>query len=308
MTSKEGSFICYDDLGICCPTDPSSFYVMGRDKKPVEIYVFIDPLCPECWALEPIIKKLQMEYSNYFTITTFLRNEIRSLNTHCGEKYEAVVKEMAQSFNETSCRTGMPCDGDVWYENTLTTPYVAILAIKAAELQGKAIGIKYLRRVRESLFLYKQNIAEENVLIECASNVKGMDVEEFIKDLHSDVAKDALQSDMKAAQEMDVEALPTMIFFGDDVDEPGLKVQGLHSYDIYVEIISEILGKKPKKCPPVSLEQFVAFYSLVTDLEISVVFDMTKEQINKEMKKLQIKQVVEEIRTKRGSLWRYKGK
>ncbi|MCE7794859.1 DsbA family protein [Salipaludibacillus sp. CUR1] len=307
MTAKEGNFVCYDNLGICCPVEPASFYIMEREKKPVEIYVFIDPLCPECWSLEPVIKKLQMEYSNYFKITTFLGNEMRSLNSPCGKQYKSIVEEMAKSYNETACRTGMPCDGDVWYENAMTTPYSAILAIKASELQGKAIGSKYLRRVREALFLHKKNIASEDVLISCAEKVEGMDVGEFAKDLHSEVAKKALHGDSKTTKEMDVDALPTMIFFGEDVDEPGLKVQGLYDYNVYVSIISDILGKELQKCPPVSLEHFVSFYSLVAEKEISVVFDMDAEQVKKEMKKMQLKQQVKEIRTKHGSFWRYTG-
>jgi predicted DsbA family dithiol-disulfide isomerase len=43
-------------------------HCFGSDKKPVEIYLFIDPICPECWALEPILKKLQIEYGRYFSI------------------------------------------------------------------------------------------------------------------------------------------------------------------------------------------------------------------------------------------------
>lgn len=305
MTTKQGTFVCYDDLGLCCPAEPESFYVSGQEKKPVEIYVFIDPLCPECWSLEPIIKKLQMEYSNYFTMTIFLGNEIRSLNAPSAKNYESVVHELAKSYNETACRTGMPCDGDVWRENIMTTPYSAILAIKAAELQGKAIGSKYLRRVREALFLHKKNIAEEEVLISCARKVKGMDIEEFAKDLHSEIARKSLQSDAKTTSEMDVESLPTLVFFGDDVNEPGLKVQGVYNYDIYVDIITEMIGKKPEKCPPISIEQFIAFYSLVAEKEISVVFDKNMKDAHRDMKKLQLTQKVEEIRTKHGSFWRY---
>ncbi|PYZ93494.1 dithiol-disulfide isomerase [Salipaludibacillus keqinensis] len=307
MTSQQGNFVCYDDLGICCPAEPESFYINDQRKKPVEIYVFIDPLCPECWSLEPTIKKLQMEYSNYFTITTFLGNEIRSLNTPCGKNYQTLVHEMAQSYNETACRTGMPCDGDVWYENAMTTPYSAILAIKAAELQGKAIGSKYLRRVREALFLHKKNIADEDVLLACAKKVQGMDIHEFSKDLNSEVARKSLHDDAKTKKEMDVNSMPTLVFFGEDVDEPGVKVQGSYDYDVYVDIISEMIGKQPEKCPPISIEQFISFYSLVAEKEISVVFDKEMKDVRKDMKKLQLKQMVEEIQTKHGSLWRYIG-
>jgi len=52
----------------------------GSDKKPIEIYMFIDPLCPECWALEPILKKLQIEYGRYFSIKHVLSGRLADLN------------------------------------------------------------------------------------------------------------------------------------------------------------------------------------------------------------------------------------
>src|SRR6056297_3162171 len=98
------------------------------EKKPLEIYMFIDPLCPECWALEPIIKKLQMEYSPYFTLRTLLGNEVKSLIHPCDSKSGTRLRNLARTFDETATRTGMPCDGDVWFENNPTTPYSAIRA------------------------------------------------------------------------------------------------------------------------------------------------------------------------------------
>ena len=50
-----------------------------NENKPLEIYMFIDPLCPECWALEPIMKKLQIEYGQYFTIKYVISGRLASL-------------------------------------------------------------------------------------------------------------------------------------------------------------------------------------------------------------------------------------
>jgi predicted DsbA family dithiol-disulfide isomerase len=304
MSAKEINYIC-DELGLCCPSEPSSFYISDKKKKPLEIYMFIDPLCPECWALEPIIKKLQMEYSPYFTLRTYLGSEMRTFNKTYGPKKASQLRERARKYNETASRTGMPCDGDVWNENTLITPYTSLLAVKAAELQGKAIGSKYLRSLREALFLNKQNIADEDVLIECAEKVEGMDISKFRNDLNSQSASKAFQCDVKTTKEMDVTTVPTLVFFNDDVNEPGLKVSGLYDYHIYVSIMEEMLGKKLEKCPPMSLESFLQFYTLVAAKEISVVFDWTLEEVERQMKRLKLRQKVEKINVKNGTLWRY---
>lgn len=306
MSSSRGHFVCNDELGICCPADPAALYLTSQEKKPVEIHMFIDPLCPECWVLEPFVRKLQMEYSHYVTIKTFISHSGSNFQTSSDKEMERLFKEMAKSYNATACRTGMPCNGDVWHEQAIIMPYIANLGIKAAELQGKAIGSKFLRRVREALFLRKKNIADKNTLIDCAGFIDGMDVEEFKKDLDSESSKQALESDMRTTEEMNVNQLPALIFFGEDVDEPGLKVEGHYQYEVYVQIIEELAGKPLKKCPPIPLTDFISFYSIVSEKEISVLYDLSMDAVHKEMKKLKLRQMVEEIPTRQGYLWRYR--
>ena len=112
----------------------------GRGKKPLEIYMFIDPLCPECWALEPILKKLHIEYGQYFRIRYILSGQLASLNLATKRKQE----DLAQQWDKTASRSGMSCDGSLWIENPIDSPYLASFAIKAAELQGKHSGIRFL--------------------------------------------------------------------------------------------------------------------------------------------------------------------
>ena len=39
--------------------------------RPIELYVFIDPLCDDCWSLQPILRKLQIDYERYFTLRIY---------------------------------------------------------------------------------------------------------------------------------------------------------------------------------------------------------------------------------------------
>ncbi|WP_163537066.1 ClpXP adapter SpxH family protein [Gracilibacillus sp. YIM 98692] len=269
-------------------------------KKPIEIYVFVDPLCPECWSLEPYLKKLTIEYGRFFTIRQVLSGQLSNLHK---DKFER-PRKLKDIWEKTASRTGMSCDGDLWIENPIHYPWLTSTAIKAAELQGKKAGKKFLRKLQESAFLEKQDISKEQVLLNCAEKVY-LDMQEFHNDLYSHSAKKALQCDLKLTKEMDVEYSPTMVFFNESEDEAGLKISGMYPYEIYVKVLKQMLQKEPLPAKKPKLLDFLSYYDFVGTKEIAVVYDWSVEKTEKEMKKLQLKQLVEKIPVKFGSFWKY---
>lgn len=123
-----------------------------QESKPLEIYMFIDPLCPECWALEPIMKKLQIEYGRYFSLKHVLSGRLSALNCSKKSKYANI----AEFWEKTASRSGMSCDGSLWFDNPIISPHLPSIALKAAELQGRKSGMKFLRKLQELLFLEKK--------------------------------------------------------------------------------------------------------------------------------------------------------
>lgn len=295
MSENNSNSSCQDDLGLCGYEEQQT---EQQHKKPLEIYTFVDPLCPECWALEPILKKLKMDYGSYFKIRYLIGGKLQ-----CCEKKSN--KDLAQVWEKTASRTGMSCDGDLWLENPISTPFSASIAVKAAELQGKQLGIKYLRKIRELLFLDKQNIDHESILLECAEYVPGIDMKEFKTDLHSEAAVKALQCDLKITKEMNVEYFPTLVVFNDNIEEEGLMITGLYDYEVYEKVLQEMLGEKLIKSPPIFLEDFLKEYFFVATKEIAVVYNMTIEEVEREMKKLAFQKIVERVPVKHGTFWRY---
>lgn len=278
----------------------SSEYSCTTVKKPIEIYVFIDPMCPECWSLEPYLKKLSIEYGRLFTIRPVISGATKPLN-HDNFNQPRKLREI---WERTASRTGMSCDGDLWIENPIHSPAIAYLAIKAAELQGIRYGKIFLRKLQESLFLQKKDISNEEVLLDCAEAAK-LDIQEFKNDLHSLSAKKALQCDYKLSKEMEIDYMPTMVFFHKNVEEQGIKISGLYPYEIYVRVLSEMLEHLPIPSQSPSLEEFVAHYGVVGTKEVSVVYNWSMEKSEREMKKLTLKQIVEKIPAKHGTFWQY---
>ena len=272
-------------------------------KKPVEIYIFIDPLCPQCWGMEPVLKKLQMEYGPIISIKHVLTGK---LVTPSFQKELQAPSQLADVWEKTASRTGMSCDGDLWLTNAIpsTMPYNASLAIKAAELQGKKNGIRFLRKLREYLFLKKKNISEIDILVECAE-ASGIDPQEFLQDINSEAAAKAFQCDLKITQEMDVQEIPSLVIFNEKIEDEGIKISGIYPYEVYISILSEIIPDMPDPEPLPDIEYFVRFFNLVATREIAVVYNMKESEVEKEMKKLQLRQLVQRIPGKQGTFWKY---
>ncbi|WP_100331995.1 ClpXP adapter SpxH family protein [Bacillus xiapuensis] len=273
----------------------------SAQQKKLEIYMFVDPLCPKCWALEPIIRKLQIEYGHYFRLKQVLTGNLAALNLP-KQKCQSIAKH----WEKTATRTGMSCDGSLWIENPISSPFLASIAIKAAELQGRRAGSRFLRKLQEVLFLGSQNVSDLSVLTACA-NESGLDKGEFLNDIHSSSAAKAFQCDLKISAEMEVEEVPTLVFFNENIEEEGIKISGLYSYDIYVQILYEMLEEIPQPLAPPSLEEFLRHFRLAATKEISEVYNWSAKQVEKEMKKLILQRKARKIPAKHGSFWEYSG-
>ena len=54
----------------------------------------------------------------------------------------------------------------------------------------------------------------------------------------------SLQVDLYMAKEMEVDFAPTFVFFNENIEDEGLKVSGLYAYDVYVQILEELIGQQ----------------------------------------------------------------
>ncbi|MGE6630994.1 ClpXP adapter SpxH family protein [Bacillus sp. NPDC077027] len=270
----------------------------GHPQKPIEIYVFIDPLSPDCWLLEPAIKKLKIKYGRFFTLRIITSSSINALNRK--RKKHLLTEAWGKFSNKQQDKKEQMLS-----EQIVASPYLASLALKAAELQGRKCGMKFLRLIQEALFCHQQDVTNEHVLLENAKNA-GLDVEEFQKDVHSQSAVKALKCDMKIAAEMDVSELPTFAFFNTLEGDEGLKISGAHSYDVYEEVLFEMIGEKPTPSEHPPLEWFIAYFQFVAAKEIAVVYDLTLDQVEREMKKLVFARKAERVQVHQEMFWRYK--
>lgn len=263
-------------------------------KKPVEIYVFIDPFSEVCWSLQTYIKKLTIEYGRFFTTRPIVSGYLSLLNND--------KKKVLTRNNPLHACNIAECNNEY---NTVTHPWNTSLALKAAELQGKRAGKKFLGKVQQKLFLEKQNISELEILLDCAREAN-LDMQEFEKDIFSSPAKKAYQCDLRLTNEMDVDNLPTMVFFNQMAEEHGIKVSGLYPYEIYELVLSEILRYQPIPSAKPPLEELIHHHTILGTKEVAIIYDWSITKTERELKKLQFMQKVEKVPSNYGVFWKAK--
>lgn len=259
-----------------------------KNKKPMEIYFFIDPFCSECWSVSPILKRLQMEYGDYFSLKYILSGNLSSLNKRNWKRQNG--KLISNNRKST--------------EKFEDPPHLAAISIKAAELQGKRAGIKFIQRLQEMLFIENQDISDINILQKCAKHI-GLDLEEFIRDVYSESASKAFQCDLKISSEMGVDEMPSMVFFNENIEDEGIKITGLYNYEVYVQILTEMFHDYPKPAEKLPLELFLAQSPINTAHDLAIIYDLPVQKIERFMKKLQLQQKAERIHTRHGTFWKY---
>ncbi|MEO4054259.1 DsbA family protein [Solibacillus sp. CAU 1738] len=259
------------------PTAPSTL------NKPVELYVFIDPLCPNTFAMQSMLRKLQLEYEHYFSWRYVLSTELSTLN--------------CVSNRIKGCVSGAELD--------ITHPVLPSIAIKAAELQGKRASFRYLTKIQEHATLKTKNVHSHAALLQIAQEVN-LDMNEFRVDFGSREAAHAFQCDLYIKREMQVEEVPSIVFFSECIEEEGLKVSGVYTYEVYEHILQEMIQEQLIRQPLPTLDELLNRFQTLTTAEVAEIYQIKEQTAERELKKRMLQQKVERITNDDVTLWRQK--
>src|SRR5688500_15181952 len=178
VTEQQNPMMCDPVTGLCEiseATSTESNLMIEAQEKPVKLLYFTDPICSSCWGIEPQLRKLKLEYGEYFDIEYRMGGLLKSWDTYGGRDVNG-PRSVAQHWEEAGEHYDMPIDGDVWLEDPLHSSYPPSIAFKAAELQGKKKSLNFLRRIKEMVFLEKRNITRPEHLEQAATD-SGLDVD-----------------------------------------------------------------------------------------------------------------------------------
>ena len=299
-TTNYNPLLCAIESGVCeMPESSSSTTVQAEaaSQKSVKIIYFTDPICSSCWGIEPQLRKLKLEYGNNFKIDYRMGGLLRDWSYNSGGISKP--SDVAHHWDEVSQHYDMPIDGDVWLEDPLDSSYPPSIAFKAAQLQSPDTAIRFLRVIREMVFLKKINITKwENLA--AAANLVGLDPEQFENDFNG-AAKDLFEQDLQLGLELGVRGFPTLFF----VDSQGNqeKVYGTKPYAAYEDALLKQLPTAFKKEIDTDWKKLFRKYNTLTVREFSELSQMPRQQAVQVLQELIESGDLTELVTKNGSLW-----
>ena len=298
--NKNNPLLCDPETGVCelptAQTTDNSNYISAQ-KKPVKVIYFTDPICSSCWGIEPQLRKLKLEYGNAIEVEYHMGGLLPDWSYNSGGISKP--SDVAHHWDEVSLHYDMPIDGDVWLEDPLSSSYPPSIAFKAAQMQDELKAIKFLRRIREMVFLEKKNITKWEHLSKAASET-GLDALQLKTD-YDTKAKELFEADLALAKKLGVRGFPTL-FFVDSLSNQQ-KVYGVKPYKTFEEAVVTTFSGATKMKYDNSWTGLFHKYPTLTTKEFSELSGITKAESEIQLHKLTEQGNITKTTTKNGDIW-----
>ncbi|MCF0071080.1 DsbA family protein [Dyadobacter sp. CY261] len=298
--ANSNPLLCDVESGICeMPGSPSTAdgNVLPDAGKPVRIIYFTDPICSSCWGIEPQLRKLKLEYSQHFEIEYRMGGLLPDWTYNSGGISKP--SDVAGHWDEVSVHYDMPIDGDVWLEDPLHSSYPPSVAFKAAQLQGQDKAIRFLRELREMVFLKKINITKwEN--LKAAAGMVGLDITQFENSYRGD-ARELFKGDLDLAAQLGVRGFPTLFFINQKGEQE--KIYGTKPYPIFEAALHNLLPTLTRKDVDTDWKSLFSKYNTLTSREFSELSETPRSESDAFLQKLMDEGELTRFRIRNGILW-----
>jgi len=272
----------------------------GPREKLLRVKYFTDPICSTCWIIQPIWKKLSLEYGHYLDIQYVMGGLLPSWKDCKGKIISP--SDAAIHWKEVSDSYKMPIDSDVWIEDPLSSSWPPSIAFKAAQLQDEPRALLFLRRIREMIFLEKKNIMKWSFL-EMAAVEVGLDVPRFRSDYVNE-ARASFDKDLELARVMNVNSFPTL-FFSDQAGNE-VRLKGYQHYQDFERVILQLLPFAKRAEIDRQPESLFRSFPTMVDAEFALLSNLMRKDARQVLLQLNQQGFIEKVESGNGILWKMK--
>lgn len=268
------------------------------EKKDIQVLYFTDPICSTCWVIQPLLRKLKLEYDNHVNVKYCMGGLLPSWEEYNKGMIQKPT-DAAKHWEEVCVLHEMPLDGDVWLEDPLNSSYPPSIAFKAAQMQDTTKAILFLRRIKEMVFLEKKNIIKWEFLKNAAFEV-GLDSARLQRDFDGK-AKENFKKDLTMAAQLGVTGFPTL-YFSNKANNQYI-IKGYQDYEKFEEIIHTLIPDAKKKAIDTIPQKLFAAFPRMTDKEFAFLSDIPKAEAIKILVNLWENGSIDKYESKNGIIW-----
>ncbi len=265
----------------------------------ITLIQYTDPNCTWSWGAEPLVRHVEALYGDQLTIEFVLGGLVEDFEEfHDAANDIRGPADVAPHWEEASRKHGMPVDVSLWEDDPPRSTYPASRAVKAAGLQDPALGLRYLRRIREVAAAEARNISRRSTLLDAAESV-GIEVGPFVEALEDGRAERAFRRDRERMRRRGVRGFPT---FELEVEGEARIIGGYQPFESLERALRlRAPGLERRSLPPV--EGFVATYGYVATREVAEVYEMDRRSAEEELRWLARAGVLGSVRRGNGRFW-----
>lgn len=268
---------CNLETGVC-GTDSDNQISIDLNQKEIEVYYFTDPICSHCWALEPTLRKLRLEYGQLFKFHTVMGGLIEKWEGF-GDQANGISRpsDVTKHWRKVGQHSRMPIDGSLWKDNPIMSSYPASKVFKVIQSQSYELADKFLRFARYTVFVKNQNISSKEILVDLVNELDLIG-EEILKRVYNDRDHSLLSEDFKLKAQFGVRGFPTLVFI--DKEGKGIKVVGVRDLQTYIEVLKYIGGSnsiKPRKIA--NLKGILQEEKILFSKEIEVLYGINRDGV-----------------------------
>ncbi len=275
--------ICDLETGICGVAGEEEMGIIdfNQPEKKVNFYYVTDPICSHCWAIEPTLRRFVEQYGHYFDFHTVMGGLLEKWHDGPIDPANGIYKpaDVAGHWREVGEHSRMPIDGSLMIDNPVQSSYPASRVFKIIQKNhDDATAFNYLRRAREELFAFNQNISDPSVLIDIVNKL-GLDGEAIVNEAEQPIGQQLLNEDFALTRNLGARGFPTIIMMNEE--NKGVKIVGGRPFEYYVDGLKQVLNLEelqPKQRP--SLSSLLEKEKLLFSKEIEVMYDVEQADVH----------------------------
>jgi len=272
---KNNNMMCDLETGVCGVAGEEEMELIdfSQPQKSIEAYYVTDPICSHCWAIEPVLRRFKAQYGHYFSFHPVMGGLLEKWHDGPIDPANGIYKpaDVAPHWREVGEHSRMPIDGSLMIDNPVQSSYPPSRVYKVIQKNhNDVLAYEFLRRAREELFAFNQNISEPSVMIEIVNKL-GLNGEAIVNEAEQPAGQQLLNEDFSLARSLGARGFPTIIMINEE--NKGVKIVGGRPFESYVDGLKQVLNKEelqPKAQP--SLSSLLEKEKLLFSKEIEVMY------------------------------------